>query len=265
MADTVLRIFSYLPNPRVFKASIVARMLGVELDIRGTEPKGLSKWLWDFDARPMKEGDSESLAHCARPSKTGFNAVLFKTDAFLEANPWGTVPAAFSPDGRVGLFESNSIMRAVARAGTGHSLYGLDGYTASRIDGFLDVSLLFARDVQAYVLELYYAEVSAAVYSNVVRALDDYLSGVERALSGGKGFLVGDSITLADVCFVAEMALLKNEGRNDSSLKAKNLSRVASGEVETKYPKSFEHFRKLVEHPAFSPDLKPYLEGIPPE
>jgi hypothetical protein len=36
---------------------------------------------------------------------------------FLEAHPFGTVPVAFSPDGRVGIFESNSIMRAVARLG----------------------------------------------------------------------------------------------------------------------------------------------------
>lgn len=265
MTGPALRIFSYLPNPRVFKATVVARLLNLTLDVRGTEPKGLSKWLWDFDARPLKEGDAETLAAFARRSKTGFNALLYKSDSFLEANPWGTVPAAFSPDGRVGLFESNSIMRAVARAKKEHTLYGSDGYTASRIDGFLDVSLLFARDVQAYVLELYYSEVSASVYANVVRALDDYLSGVERALSSGKGFLVGESLTLADVCFVAEMALLKNEGRNDSSLKAKGLARVASGDVETRYPQSFGHFLRLVEHPAFAPDLKPYLEGIPPE
>ncbi len=34
---------------------------------------------------------------------------------FLIAHPFGSVPAAFSPDGAVGIFESNSIMRAVAR------------------------------------------------------------------------------------------------------------------------------------------------------
>jgi hypothetical protein len=43
--------------------------------------------------------------------------VLFRTDAFLKARPFGTVPAAFSPDGRIGVFESNSIKRLVARLG----------------------------------------------------------------------------------------------------------------------------------------------------
>ena len=62
---------------------------------------------------------------------------------------FGDVPAAFSPDGRIGIFESNSIMRAVARLGAARmQLYGSDPYTASRIDGFLDAGLLFARDPQ---------------------------------------------------------------------------------------------------------------------
>ncbi|WP_271500013.1 hypothetical protein [Bradyrhizobium sp. CCBAU 11357] len=50
---------------------------------------------------------------------------LFKTDAFMEAQPFGNVPAAFGPDGTIGIFESNSIMRAVARLGESKSaLYG---------------------------------------------------------------------------------------------------------------------------------------------
>jgi len=57
--------------------------------------------------------------------------------------------AAFSPDGKTGIFESNSIMRAVARLGERRfPLYGRDAYEASRIDSFLDASLVFARDAQ---------------------------------------------------------------------------------------------------------------------
>ena len=44
-----------------------------------------------------------------------FSGVLYKTDSFLKAHPFGTVPAAFSPDGHIGIFRSNSILRAVAR------------------------------------------------------------------------------------------------------------------------------------------------------
>ena len=44
-----LRIFSYLPNPRIWKATIAARLCGVEVEVRGASPKELQTWLWDFD------------------------------------------------------------------------------------------------------------------------------------------------------------------------------------------------------------------------
>jgi hypothetical protein len=44
-------------------------------------------------------------------------SVLFETDGFVKAHPFRTVPAAFRPDGRIGVFESYSIMRLVARLG----------------------------------------------------------------------------------------------------------------------------------------------------
>jgi hypothetical protein len=38
-----LRIFSYLPNPRIWKATITARLSGVDLEIRGSSPKSFSR------------------------------------------------------------------------------------------------------------------------------------------------------------------------------------------------------------------------------
>ena len=52
-----LRIFSYLPNPRIWKATIAARLCGVEIEIRGAPPTELQSWLWDFDARPLSAAD----------------------------------------------------------------------------------------------------------------------------------------------------------------------------------------------------------------
>jgi elongation factor 1-gamma len=132
MAD--LRIFSYLPNPRLAKATITARLGGVDVEVRGAKPRELSDWLWDFDARPLSEAGELAL-DTRRQGHTGFSGALHKTDAFLDAHPFGTVPAAFSPDGSVGIFESNSILRAVARlAEKSSALYGADAYASSRID-----------------------------------------------------------------------------------------------------------------------------------
>ena len=61
-----LRIFSYLPNPRIWKATITARLCGITIDVRGTEPQDLSEWLWDFDAHPIDEGERPGIAAFAR-------------------------------------------------------------------------------------------------------------------------------------------------------------------------------------------------------
>ena len=97
---TRLRIFSYLPNPRIWKATITGRLCGVEVELRGGAPGELQDWLWDFDARPLAAGERDGASDTAAvEGRTGFKGRLFKTKAFLAAHPFGTVPAAFSPDG----------------------------------------------------------------------------------------------------------------------------------------------------------------------
>ena len=59
MTSKNLRIFTYLPNPRLFKSTIVGRICGVEIEIRGAKPNELSEWLWDFDARPLSIEDRQ--------------------------------------------------------------------------------------------------------------------------------------------------------------------------------------------------------------
>src|SRR5438046_9882506 len=142
-----LRIFSYLPNPRIWKATIAARLCGVEVEVRGSSPRELQSWLWDFDARPLASGEATASGE-ARAGTVGFRgATLRKTDAFMDAHPFGTVPAAFSPDGKVGIFESNSNMRAVRRlGGCWFSLCGLGPSEASRVHSVFDACPLFPRD-----------------------------------------------------------------------------------------------------------------------
>src|SRR5271170_5439537 len=199
-----LRIFSYLPNPRVWKATIAARFCGVDVEVRGASPKELRDWLWDYDARPLAEQERQSLSSLARTGRVGLTgAKLFKTDAFLEAQPFGTVPAAFGPDGAIGIFESNSIMRTVARLGEArYPLYGRDAYEASRVDSFLDASLVFARDSQIYLLSIVSGTVSAEIHERARQAFSIYATGINNALSPNREFIVGENVTLADVCFV---------------------------------------------------------------
>jgi len=257
-----LRIFSYLPNPRIWKATIAARLCGVEVEVRGAAPRELQSWLWDFDAHPLSDEDRAASANL-RAGKVGFKSALHKTDAFLEAHPFGTVPAAFSPDGKTGIFESNSIMRAVARLGADRfPLYGHDPYEASRIDSFLDASLVFARDMQIYLLAFGGEGMPADIHARTRDAFAAYAGGINQALAENRKFLVGDDVTIADICFVAELSLFMNERGRGRELASKGLKPILHPEVHKEYPLAFAHFERLSTHPAFAPDVQPYLKKI---
>jgi elongation factor 1-gamma len=258
---SVLRIFSYLPNPRVWKATIAARLCDVAVEVRGASADDLAGWLWDFDARPISRVDAATAAAAQRVGRIGFvGQPLYKTDAFLAANPFGTVPAAFSSDGEVGVFESNSIMRAVARLGA-NALYGEGPYEASRIDSFLDVSLVFARDAQIYLFALRSQSLTSDVYARAADALAIYLGGLEAALAPDRQVLCGRDISLADVCFACELALFHNERPADTALAAIGQPALLPGAHE-RFPRTFAHFERLIAHPAFASDLGPYLAKL---
>jgi glutathione S-transferase len=257
-----LRIFSYLPNPRIWKATIAARLCGVDVEVRGSSPKELQSWLWDFDARPLSEGERATSAD-AKAGKIGFTGTLHKTEAFMLAHPFGTVPAAFSPDGKTGIFESNSIMRTVARLGENRfPLYGRNAYEASRVDSFLDASLVFARDSQIYLLSLINGTFSAEIRDRAHDAFATYVNGINQALSPAREFIVGENITLADICFVAELSLFFNERARPQVLQNKGLEPILHASIGAEYPRAFAHFSRLSKHPAFAPDVEPYLKKI---
>jgi glutathione S-transferase len=254
-----LRIFSYLPNPRIWKATIAARLCDVNVEVRGSTPKELQSWLWDFDARPLSSEDQPRLGDGAA-GKVGFKGTLHKTGAFMEAHPFGTVPAAFSPDGKVGIFESNSIMRAVARLGeSSFPLYGRGPYEASRVDSFLDASLVFARDSQIYLLALMSGSATPENHSRMRDGFRIYAAGINQALMPDREFLVGDGVTLADICFVAELSLFFNEKLRVEALKKSRLEPILNTAVEAEFPRAFAHLARLRKHPAFAPDVEPYL------
>jgi elongation factor 1-gamma len=258
-----LRIFSYLPNPRIWKATIAARLCSVDVEVRGSSPRELASWRWDFDARPLTPGEHAASAD-VRIGTVGFKgSSLRKTAAFMIAQPFGTVPAAFSPDGKTGIFESNSIMRAVARLGERtFPLYGRDAYEASRIDSFLDASLVFARDAQIYLLALMAGTVSTETHARARDAFAVYAAGIEQALSPDRRWLVGDDVTLADICFVAELCLFFNERGTVALLEKSALPPILHPQLDGDFPRMMGHLRRLRAHPAFAPDVEPYLTKL---
>ena len=203
-----LKIFSYLPNPRVWKSLIAGNICGVEVEVIGDNPANLGSWLWDFNPKKLDEDELNPDHEYARTGKRGFSGVLYKTDSFLKAHPFGTVPAAFSPKGDIGIFESNSILRAVARVGKEFNLYGKDPYEASRIDSFLDANLVFAREAQVYMLD--YENVSKEGYERMTAAYEFYLSGIEAALWESP-YIAGSDLSIADISFVCDFSQFLRE------------------------------------------------------
>ena len=255
-----LRIFSYLPNPRIWKATIAARLNGVNVAIRGGKPNELSDWLWDFDARPLTAEEKVNPPVPPRSSRTGFKTSLVKTDEFMQSQPFGTVPAAFAGDTKMGVFESNSIMRAVARLGEAKcQLYGADAIEASRIDSFLDVSLVFARSSQIYLLSLVNDELDAAIHEQAQKAFSTYLGGIEQALSEGQEFLVGAQLSIADICYVCELCLFSRELSHGPGLGRRGLDPIfVNAAMAQRYPNAIAHFERLCAHPAVEPDVGPF-------
>ena len=261
---TALRIFSYLPNPRIMKATIAARLCGIDVEIRGDKPKNLVDWLWDFEAHKLSDNDQERVDVMAKPSHTGFNKTLYKTENFLKAHPFGTVPAAFSPSGETGIFESNSILRAVARAGKEKcNLYGEDPYESSRIDSFLDVSLIFARQSQVYLLALSQNKCNEVVHKETSDALNNYLTGMNRAMSDSSDGLVNNKLSIADICFVCEICQISRERAHIEKLNKLNLEFIYNRKLlNTSFEHAMRHFDNLCDRREFSPDIEPLMSKL---
>ena len=244
-----IRIFSYLPNPRVWKSIITAKIGGIDIEVIGDKPNNMPNWLWDFDAKPISEEDKSELKSFEIKSKRGFKGSLYKTDKFTEQHPFGTVPAGFIGDERVGIFESNSILRAVARECKDKTLYGGEDIgLKSRIDSFLDANLVFSREFQVYLLEL--EDITQYTYERTKAAYEFYLDGIESALKVNK-CIAGDLISLADISFVCDVGYFLKEVNQMDVLKAQGFDLI-SEKFKDEYPHCADHLVGLSKQEEFS-------------
>ncbi|MEM7540435.1 MAG: glutathione S-transferase family protein [Pseudomonadota bacterium] len=257
----MFRVFSYLPNPRLAKAAIAARINGVEFEMRGAKPSELPDWMWDFDAHELTAAEREDQS-TLRTAKKGFSGGIHKTDAFLAAHPFGNVPAGFGGDGMIGIFESNSIARAVARLGQDQvPLYGSDELTASRIDSFLDASLTFGVESQRYLFALGGKGEKPGAFEQMKGAFTTYMGGINTALTYSR-FVACEDLSLADIAFACELVLFALERHESSRLEEIGGEPLFNESVSKEWPRAHAHFFALLEHPAFAPDLKPYFEEM---
>ena len=115
---------------------------------------------------------------------------------------------------------------------------------------------------QIYLLSLLDGAVDAAIHARAKEAFAIYASGLEQALSAQRKTLVGEQISLADICFAAELALFMNEQARAAQLNERGLDRILHDGVRNEYPLVFAYFDRLIDHEQFRPDLKPYVEKL---
>lgn len=260
MQDPKLRIFSYLPNPRVWKSLIAAAYCNVEIDVRGDAATNLNTWLWDFDARELTEAERAKSEAILRVARRGYKGGLYKSDTFLKAHPFGTVPAAFDPQGSIGIFESNSILRSVARVGAEtRQLYGNSVYEASRIDSFLDTGLVFAREAQVFMLSM--PEMTIELYDRMHAAYEFYLAGIDAALNNTP-FIAGETLSIADIAFACDVAQFLRERKSVDALGKIGRAPITQNMV-AEFKLAYRHLITLSEEPEFTKHIRALTEDLP--
>eukprot|EP01016_Furgasonia_blochmanni_P047220 TRINITY_DN691_c0_g1_i8.p1 TRINITY_DN691_c0_g1~~TRINITY_DN691_c0_g1_i8.p1 ORF type:complete len:492 (-),score=241.76 TRINITY_DN691_c0_g1_i8:175-1557(-) len=160
-----LTLHSQLYGPRVCKIQTVAALAGVQL-----QHNVISDWS------------------------------TLKSETFLKMNPNGKIPVLQTADGAI--FESNAIVRFLARQNTSANLYGNGAYEQGVVDQWLDWTTTEVEPVTAALTYpiLGHTEFDSAKRDRANIDITKVITVLENALkANGGNFLVGKQLTIADV------------------------------------------------------------------
>ena len=66
----------------------------------------------------------------------------------------------------------------------------------------------------------------------------------------------------ASVAWLREITLFRNERLSHAMLRERTLAPICNETVAAKYPCAMAHYARLCAHPAFAPDIGPYLRKL---
>ncbi|CAA7022778.1 unnamed protein product [Microthlaspi erraticum] len=132
--------------------------------------------------------------------------VTNKTPEFLKMNPMGKVPTLETPEGAI--FESNAIARYVSRLNGENSLNGSSLIEYAHIEQWSDFSSLeiYANILKWFGPRMGFMPYTAPGEEAAIAALKRALDALNTHLTS-KTYLVGESITLADIITVCNLNL----------------------------------------------------------
>ena len=84
------------------------------------------------------------------------------------------------------------------------------------------------------------------------------MAGIDKALEPARQTLVGEGVSLADICFACELAVFHNELGRSEALKALGKAPLLIN-ARARFPRAMAHFDRLATDPAFAPEFGPYL------
>ncbi|PNX80415.1 elongation factor 1-gamma-like protein, partial [Trifolium pratense] len=173
-----------------------------------------------------------------------------KTPQFLKMNPIGKVPVLETPHGSV--FESNAIARYVARSSE-NTLFGSSPIDQAHVDQWIDFSSL---EIDANIIKLYLPRLGFAPYlppaeEAAIAALKRSFEALNTHLAQNT-YLVGDSVTLADIITTVNLYL--------------GFSKLLVKSFTSEFPHVERYFWTLVNQPNFRKILGQVkqTEAMPP-
>ncbi|KAL2690152.1 hypothetical protein Neosp_004220 [[Neocosmospora] mangrovei] len=200
------KIYTYPGNYRVQRAKVAAELNGLEV----------------VDAEGFKMG------------------VTNREPEFLAKFPQGKVPALETPDGFC-LAENIAICRFIAESGpAADQLNGADIRTKAKINewvAFCEAHIAVPMNFVAGVTVYKYIPQEEGTFGLMVSQFEKGVQRVETALAGGKEYLVGEQVTLADIMVFGALAF--------------STSFLFDEEKRSKAPETIRYLKALSEQPAF--------------
>ncbi|RSL78220.1 hypothetical protein CEP51_008398 [Fusarium floridanum] len=200
------KIYTYPGNYRVQRAKVAAELNGLEV----------------VEAEGFKMG------------------VTNKEPEFLAKFPQGKVPTLETPDGFC-LAENIAICRFIAESGpAADQLNGADIRTKAQINewvAFCEAHIATPMNFAAGVTVYKYIPHEEGTYGMMIGGFEKGVQRLEAALAGGKQYLVGEQVTLADIMVFSALSFA--------------LGFLFDEEMRSKAPETVRYLKALLEQPAF--------------
>lgn len=149
------------------------------------------------------------------PGSTGDNGS--RNPAYLAKNPGGTIPCIEEPDTGFCLGEAHAILAYLCRKHGWDDMYPADNQTRAKVDWYLhyhhrnvreaSIGLVAPKVRKDLNIPELVTESAKRSLTNALKVLDTYLLADNR-------FLVGDSVTIADLAAYVEIGQLRPEFTN---------------------------------------------------